>query len=310
MTTLLLLEAVDGVLAPGAARGVAAAARLGGDVHAVVEGTAANEAAKLGGIVKVLRADLPPLAEPLAELIAGLVRREGYTHVVAPAGFYGRNILPRAAALLDAQPVSDVTAIVAPDVFVRPVYAGNAFATVRSLDAVKLLTVRTMSFPEAVSRSGEPAPVETVPPAGESIALARFISRSLTPSTRPDLGSAKIVVAGGRGLGNAENFRTLLEPLADVLGAALGASRAAVDAGFAPNELQIGQTGRIVAPDLYIAVGISGAVQHLAGIKDARTIVAINKDAAAPIFRIADYGLAGDLFTILPELTRALAKPS
>lgn len=306
MTALLLLETTDDDLAPGSARCVTAARMLADEVHALVAGPAASDAAMLAGVARVLRADLPPLAEPLATLLADRVRESGYTHVVAPASFYGRDVLPRAAALLDVQPFSDVTGIVAPDTFIRPIYAGNAFATLRSLDRVKCLTVRPMSFAEGPARLDVPAPVETLAVDGTS-ATTHIVGRDSARSVRPPLASARIVVAGGRGLGSAENFRTLLEPLADALGAALGASRAAVDAGFAPNELQIGQTGKIVAPDLYIAVGISGAVQHLAGIKDARTIVAINKDASAPIFKIADYGLAGDLFTIVPELTRALA---
>jgi electron transfer flavoprotein alpha subunit len=289
---------------------VHAATKLGGDVHVLVAGHnaggAAQGAAAIAGVAKVLHADAAHLAQPTAENLAAQIlalAKQGYTHLVAPATGSGKNVMPRVAAKLDVAQVSDITGIESPDTFVRPIYAGNAFATVQSKDPVKVVTIRTTGFDAAPE--GGSAPVEivaAVPPTGG----ATVTGQELTKSERPELTSARIVISGGRGLGNGENFRKLLEPLADRLNAALGASRAAVDAGFVPNDYQVGQTGKIVAPDLYIAVGISGAIQHLAGMKDSKVIVAINKDAEAPIFQIADYGLVGDLFELLPALVDAL----
>ena len=293
------------------AHAVAAATKLGGEVHVLVAGHqaggAAADAAKIAGVAKVLHADAPHLASPTAENLAAQVlalASNGYTHLVAAATGTGKNTMPRVAAKLDVAQVSEVTGIESSDTFTRPIYAGNAFATVQATDAVKVLTVRTTAFDSAPA--GGPASVESIaaaPPAGKG---ATVTGQELTKSERPELISARIVISGGRGLGNGDNFRKLLEPLADRLNAALGASRAAVDAGFVPNDYQVGQTGKIVAPDLYIAVGISGAIQHLAGMKDSKVIVAINKDAEAPIFQIADYGLVGDLFELLPALVQAL----
>ncbi len=312
MNILVIAEHDHQALKPGVLQTVAAAVKLGGAIHMLVAGSgsagAAQAASKIPGVAKVLHADDPAYAHALAEnvalLVSTVVRSGGYTHVLAPASFFGKNVLPRAAALLDVQPFSDVTAIESADTFVRPVYAGNAFATVQSLDCVKMLTIRPTAF-DAVAAEGANATVESVAGQGDT-GLSRFVKEELSKSERPDLGTARIVVSGGRGLGSAENFKALLEPLADTLNAALGASRAAVDAGFVPNDLQVGQTGKVVAPELYIAVGISGAIQHLAGMKDSKVIVAINKDGEAPIFDVADYGLVGDLFRILPELNAAL----
>ena len=289
---------------------VTAAAKLGGEVHLLVAGhgasAAAAAAAKIAGVAKVLHIEAPHLASPTAEnLSAQMVALAGaYTHLVAPATGTGKNVMPRVAAKLDVAQVSEVTVIESPDTFVRPIYAGNAFATVQATDKVKVLTVRATAFDAA--GEGGPAPVESVAAAPPAAHSATVTGQELTKSERPELVSARIVISGGRGLGNGENFRKLLEPLADRLNAALGASRAAVDAGFVPNDYQVGQTGKIVAPDLYIAVGISGAIQHLAGMKDSKVIVAINKDAEAPIFQIADYGLVGDLFELLPAFVDAL----
>jgi len=289
---------------------VAAAAKLGGPVHVLVAGHdasgAARGAASISGVAKVLHVDAAHFANPTAENLTAqiLALAGGCTHLVAPATGTGKNVMPRVAAKLDVAQVSDITGIESPDTFVRPIYAGNAFATVRSNDKVKVLTVRTTAFDAAPG--GGSAPVETVAATPPAAVGATVTGQELTKSERPELTSARIVISGGRGLGNGENFRKLLEPLADRLNAALGASRAAVDAGFVPNDYQVGQTGKIVAPDLYIAVGISGAIQHLAGMKDSKVIVAINKDAEAPIFQIADYGLVGDLFEVLPALTAAL----
>ena len=290
---------------------VAAAAKLGGDVHVLVAGHGAEGAAKgaaaIAGVAKVLHADAAHLAQPTAENLAAQIlavaAKGGYTHLVAPATGTGKNVMPRVAAKLDVAQVSDITAIESPDTFVRPIYAGNAFATVQSRDAVKVITVRTTAF-DAAGQGGAAA-VETVAAAAPA-AGAKVVGQELTKSERPELTSARVVVSGGRGLGNGENYRKLLEPLADRLNAALGASRAAVDAGYVPNDYQVGQTGKIVAPDLYVAVGISGAIQHLAGMKDSKVIVAINKDAEAPIFQVADYGLVGDLFELVPQLVAAL----
>jgi electron transfer flavoprotein alpha subunit len=280
-------------------------------VHLLVAGKdcagAAEGASKLQGIVKVLLADDATYDHMLAEEIAALLVKlaPAYSHVLAPATTNGKNIMPRVAALLDVAPISDISGVVSPDTFVRPIYAGNALATVQSKDKIKIVTVRGTAFPADATEGGG-APIEKVD-ATAAAGLSRFVGAELSKSERPELTSAKIVVSGGRGMQNGENFK-LLESLADKLGAAVGASRAAVDAGFVPNDYQVGQTGKIVAPDLYIAVGISGAIQHLAGMKDSKVIVAINKDEEAPIFQVADYGLVGDLFKIVPELDAELAK--
>jgi electron transfer flavoprotein alpha subunit len=288
---------------------LSAALAIGGDVHVLVAGCdcaeAAAEAARVAGVSKVLVADAALYAEPLAEDLAALVLNlaRDYSHVLAAASAAGRNFLPRVAAELDVAQLSDVVAVVAPDTFVRPIYAGNALATVKALDATKVLTVRGSAF-HAVPDGAATAAIEPVP-AAPSAGLAHFVGQELTKSERPELTAARVIVSGGRALGSGENF-ALLDRLADKLGAAVGASRAAVDAGYVPNDYQVGQTGKIVAPELYIAVGISGAIQHLAGMKDSRVIVAINKDPEAPIFGVADYGLEADLFQAVPELTQAL----
>jgi electron transfer flavoprotein alpha subunit len=311
MTTLLIAEHDNASIKDATAKALTAAAQLGGPVHVLVAGegakAAADAAAKLAGVEKVLLADDAAyghaLAEPLAALIAKL--SDGYDAIVAPSTTTGKNVLPRVAALLDVMQVSDVSAIVSPDTFERPVYAGNAIQTVQSTDAKKLLTIRTASF--AAAGEGGSAAVESVS-AAENPGVASFKGEEVAKSDRPELASAKIIISGGRALGSTENFTKVIEPVADRLGAAMGASRAAVDAGYAPNDWQVGQTGKVVAPELYIAVGISGAIQHLAGMKDSKVIVAINKDEEAPIFQIADYGLVGDLFTILPEVEQELAR--
>jgi len=292
---------------------VAAAAKLGADVHVLVAGAncsgAANEAATIAGVAKVRVSDAAHYESQTAENVAALIvaNATGYSHILAPSTANGKNVAPRVAALLDVAQISDVVAIEAADTFVRPIYAGNALATVKSADPVKVLTVRTTAFEAAagLANEGGAAVVEALA-AGPDLGLTKLVGRELTKSERPELGAAKIIVSGGRGLGSGENYHKLLEPLADALGAALGASRAAVDAGYVPNDYQVGQTGKIVAPDLYIAVGVSGAIQHLAGMKDSKVIVAINKDPEAPIFQVADYGLVGDLFALVPELTAAL----
>jgi electron transfer flavoprotein alpha subunit len=290
---------------------VAAAAAIGGEIHVLVAGSnakpAAEAAAKIAGIAKVLLAEDAVYEHPLAEDLAALVVKlaPGYSHVLAPASSFGKNVMPRVAALLDVAQISDISGVVSPDTFVRPIYAGNALVTVQSKDKIKVITVRGTAFPAAAAEGGS-APVETVPSAG-SAGLSRFVGAELSKSERPELTSARVIVSGGRGMQSGDNFK-LLESLADKLGAAVGASRAAVDAGFVPNDYQVGQTGKIVAPELYIAVGISGAIQHLAGMKDSKVIVAINKDEEAPIFQIADYGIVGDLFKIVPELDAELAK--
>lgn len=303
MTTLVLIEA-EGASIKKASLSAVAAARVFGAVDVLLVGAeGAQEAARIEGITRVLHADsTPPLAECIAALIAD--RAAQYDHIVSAATAYGKNILPRAAGLLDVQPITEVIEIIDADTFVRPIYAGNALATVRSRDAIKVLTVRNANFEAAKLGETASAPIESVSAAVE-IPDARFVEIALTHSDRPELETARVVISGGRGLKDAENFK-LLEPIADRLGAAIGASRAAVDAGFAPNEMQVGQTGKIVAPDLYIAVGLSGAIQHLAGMKDSRVIVAINMDPEAPIFGVADYGLVGDLFEVLPQLQAAL----
>lgn len=289
---------------------VAAALQCGDDVHVLVAGNnakaAADAAAQIAGVKKVLLADAPYFGDGLAENIADEVvsLAGGYTHILANATAYGKNIAPRVAALLDVAQISDITKVDGADTFERPIYAGNAIATVQSADKVKVITVRSTGFDPAAATGGSAAveAVAATPDAG----LSQFVGREVTKLDRPELTSAKIIVSGGRGLGSGENYTKVLEPLADKLGAALGASRAAVDAGYVPNDYQVGQTGKIVAPQLYVAVGISGAIQHLAGMKDSKVIVAINKDPEAPIFSVADYGLVGDLFTVVPELTGAL----
>jgi electron transfer flavoprotein alpha subunit len=310
--TVLVIAEHDNVSLHAATRHAVGAARLcGGDVHLLVAGhecaAAARDAGRVAGVAKVWQASAPHLAHGLAENVAAqalqLLAHEAYTHVLAAAGTFGKSVMPRIAAGLDAGQISEVTRVLAPDVFERPIYAGNAIATVRALDAVKVLTVRATSFDAAPPGDAEAVmeDLEPVPDRGAS----RLVARERTASERVELTSARVVVAGGRGLGSEANFR-MLEPLADALGGAIGASRAAVDAGFAPNDLQIGQTGKIVAPDVYIAIGISGAIQHLAGIGDAKIIVAINRDAEAPIFGVADYGIVGDLFDVVPALLKAL----
>ena len=309
MSTLVLAEHDNTALKASTLNTVAAAAELGGDVHVLVAGAdcaaVAEEASKLAGITKVLLADAEiyryDLAENLAPLLVGLA--PGYSHVLAAATTYGKNVMPRAAALLDVQQVSDIISIESADTFVRPIYAGNALARVQSSDAIKFITVRTTGF-EPLQSEGGSAAVEAVEPT-EDAGLSHFVGQELTKSERPELTTAGIVISGGRGMQSGENF-AMLERIADKLGAAVGASRAAVDAGFVPNDYQVGQTGKVVAPDLYIAVGISGAIQHLAGMKDSKVIVAINKDEEAPIFQVADYGLVADLFQAIPELEAAL----
>ena len=312
MAVLVLAEHDNKSLRKATLNTVAAAQKIGGEVHVLVAGhqaaAVAKAAAQVAGVKKVLHADAPHLGDELAENVAALIVSvaKGYSHVLAPATSTGKNILPRAAALLDVQQVSDICGVESADTFVRPIYAGNALATVKSKDAIKVITVRTTAF-DAVAATGGSAPIENLQPPADS-GLSSFVSREVSKSERPELTAAKIIVSGGRGLGSGDNFTKVLEPLADQLGAAMGASRAAVDAGFVPNDWQVGQTGKIVAPDLYIAVGISGAIQHLAGMKDSRVIVAINKDEEAPIFQVADYGLVGDLFQLVPNVVQELKK--
>ncbi|WP_085482022.1 electron transfer flavoprotein subunit alpha/FixB family protein [Paraburkholderia susongensis] len=311
MVNLVIAEHDNASIKAATLNTIAAAQKIGGDIHVLVAGhnaqAAADAAAKIAGVSKVLLADAPQLAEGLAENVEAtvltLVRdpEKNYSHILAPATAYGKNIAPRIAAKLDVAQISDITAVDSPDTFERPIYAGNAIATVQSADPIKVITVRSTGF-DAVAAEGGSAAVEKIEAAADS-GLSQFVSREVTKLDRPELTSAKIIVSGGRGLGNGENYTKVLEPLADKLGAALGASRAAVDAGFVPNDYQVGQTGKIVAPQLYVAVGISGAIQHLAGMKDSKVIVAINKDPEAPIFSVADYGLAQDLFEAVPELT-------
>jgi electron transfer flavoprotein alpha subunit len=312
MTTLLIAEHDHGSLKDVTAKALTAACALGEPVHVLVAGSnargVAEAAAKLDGVEKVLLADDARydhmLAEPTAALIASVAGP--YTTIVAAATTTGKNVMPRVAALLDVMQVSDIIKVVGPDTFERPIYAGNAIQTVQATDAKRVVTVRTAAF-QAAPEGGQAAPIEPAP-AAEAPDGSTFKGEEIAQNDRPELTSARIIVSGGRSLGSAEAFKQVLEPLADKLGAAIGASRAAVDAGYAPNDWQVGQTGKVVAPDLYIAVGISGAIQHLAGMKDSKVIVAINKDEEAPIFQVADYGLVGDLFTILPELERQLAK--
>ena len=310
MTSLVLLDHdATGIKQPSRSA-VAAASKLG-DVHVLVTGkdiaAAAAAAAKLPGVSKVLTADGDDFANPLAEKLAALILAlaPGYTHLLAAATASGKNVMPRVAAFLDSQPISDIAEVIDADTFVRPFYAGNAMATVKSSDKTKVITVRAASFDPCAAEGGS-AGIEAAP-AVELPGNSRFDSSELSKSERPELTAARVVVSGGRGMQNGENFK-LLDPIADKLGAAVGASRAAVDAGFVPNDYQVGQTGKIVAPELYVAIGISGAIQHLAGMKDSKVIVAINKDEEAPIFQVADYGLVADLFTALPELAAELEK--
>jgi electron transfer flavoprotein alpha subunit len=309
MAILVIAEHDNKQLKTGVANTVAAAARIGADISVLVAGSgcaeAAAAAAKIAGVTKVLVADAPHYAAPLAENLAALVvsMAKNYSHILAPATGFGKNFMPRAAALLDVAQVSDISAVVSPDTFVRPTYAGNVLTTVQSKDAIKVITVRITGF-EAAGAAASAAPIENVAAVADS-GLSQFKGHELTKSSRPELTAARIIVSGGRGMGSGENFK-LLEALADKLGAAVGASRAAVDSGFVPNDYQVGQTGKIVAPELYVAVGISGAIQHLAGMKDSKVIVAINKDAEAPIFQVANYWLVEDLFKAVPELTAAL----
>lgn len=309
MTILVIAEHDQQSLKSATLNTVSAAIQLGGEVHVLVVGAgcraAAEQAATLHGVSKVKIADAMQYESQTAENLTALVVANvtGYTHILAPATTFGKNLLPRVSALLDVAQISEITAVESADTFVRPIYAGNALATVKSADPVKVITVRTTAF-DAVA-SGNSAIIEDI--AGvEDTGQTNLVARELTKSERPELGAAKIIVSGGRGMGSGENYHKLLEPLADKLGAALGASRAAVDAGFVPNDYQVGQTGKIVAPQLYIAIGISGAIQHLAGMKDSKVIVAINKDPDAPIFQVADYGLVGDLFDLVPQLESAV----
>ena len=315
MAILVIAEHDNASLRSATLNTVTAACKLGADIEVLVAGAGckgvAEQAAAVAGVTKVRLADAAHYSDETAENIAALVvaNAAGYSHILMPASTFGKNVAPRIAAALDVAQISDVVAIESADTYVRPIYAGNAIATVRSADAVqsrdvvKVITVRTTAFDAA--DTGSRAPVEALA-AGPDLGLAKLIGRELTKSARPELGAAKVIVSGGRGLGSGENYHNLLEPLADRLGAALGASRAAVDAGFAPNDYQVGQTGKIVAPQLYVAIGISGAIQHLAGMKDSKVIVAINKDPDAPIFQVADYGVVGDLFQLVPELVAEL----
>jgi len=309
MSTLVLAEHDSAGLKGSTHHTVTAAAQCGGEVHILVAGSnagaASAQAANISGVTKVLLADAAHFADGLAENIAEqvLALAGNYTHILAPATAYGKNILPRVAARLDVAQISEITKVDSPDTFERPIYAGNAIATVQSSDKVKVITVRSTGF-DAAAATGGSAAVEAVGAVADS-GMSAFVGRELAKSGRPELTAAKIIVSGGRGMGSGEAFK-ILEPLADKLGAAMGASRAAVDAGYVPNDWQVGQTGKIVAPSLYIAVGISGAIQHLAGMKDSKTIVAINKDPEAPIFSVADYGIVGDLFDVVPELAAIL----
>ncbi|WP_322028039.1 electron transfer flavoprotein subunit alpha/FixB family protein [Burkholderia sp. BCC1977] len=310
--TILVIAEHDNVSIKGATLNtIAAAQKIGGDVHVLVAGHnaqgAVDTAAKFAGVAKVLLADALHLAEGLAENVEATVLdiAKDYSHILAPATAYGKNVTPRVAAKLDVAQVSEITAVVSADTFERPIYAGNAIATVQSGDAVKVITVRATGF-DAVAAEGGSASVEKIEAAADR-GISQFVNREVAKLDRPELTSANIIVSGGRGLGSGENYTKVLEPLADKLGAALGASRAAVDAGYVPNDYQVGQTGKIVAPQLYVAVGISGAIQHLAGMKDSKVIVAINKDPDATIFSIADYGLVGDLFAAVPELVDKLS---
>ena len=310
MAVLVIAEHDNTALRSATLTTIGAARQIGGDIAVLVVGkgcrAAAEAAAKVEGVSKVLLIDSDVTAHPLAEVLSAAVLSvaSGYSHILAPANTFGKDFMPRVAAKLDVAQISDIIGVESADTFQRPIYAGNAIATVQSADAVKVITVRTTAF-DGVAATGGSAAVEAVEPVADS-GKSSFVGREVAKSDRPELAGARVVVSGGRGLGSAENFKKILDPLADKLGAALGASRAAVDAGYAPNDWQVGQTGKIVAPQLYVAVGISGAIQHLAGMKDSKVIVAINKDAEAPIFGVADYGLVGDLFTVVPELANAL----
>ena len=309
MTILVIAEHDNNGIKPAVLNTVTAAKALGDDIHVLVAGQqcsgAADAAAKMAGVTKVLVADADHYAHAIAENLAALVvpLATGYTHLLAPATSFGKNLMPRVAALLDVAQISDIVGVENAETFVRPIYAGNAMATVQSSDPIKVITVRATGFDAAPAEGGsaEVAKIDAVAEAG----LSSLVGQELTQSARPELTAARVIVSGGRGMGSGENF-AILEKLADKLGAAVGASRAAVDSGFVPNDYQVGQTGKIVAPELYIAVGISGAIQHLAGMKDSKVIVAINKDEEAPIFQVADYGLVGDLFDAVPKLTDAL----
>ena len=311
MSTLVIAEHDNADIKPATLNAVAAAVELGGDVHVLVAGhgcaAAAESASKINGVAKVLSADSAEYENTLAENVAPLVvdLSSAYSHVLAPATSNGKNIMPRVAALLDVMQISDIAGIVDADTFIRPIYAGNAMATVTSAEAIKVITVRTTGF-EAAAAEGGAGGVETIAAKGDQ-GLSSYVGAELSSSERPELTSASVVISGGRGMQSGENFQ-ILEDVADKLGAAVGASRAAVDAGFVPNDYQVGQTGKVVAPDLYVAVGISGAIQHLAGMKDSKVIVAINKDEEAPIFQVADYGLVADLFNAVPEFSAELDK--
>ena len=310
MAALVLIDHIDGHIIQASRSAVTAAAKLG-EVHGLVVGhgidSLVQAAVAIAGVSRVLKADAEIYAKPLAEPIAALIVALAgpYDHILAPSTATGKNVLPRVAALLDVQPISDIIEVVDADTFVRPIYAGNALATVKSSDTKKVITVRGANFDPAAADGGSASTEDVSAP--DSLSVSKFVSAELSKSERPELASARVVISGGRGMQNGENFK-LLDPIADSLGAAIGASRAAVDAGYVPNDYQVGQTGKIVAPDLYVAIGISGAIQHLAGMKDSKVIVAINKDDEAPIFQVADYGLVGDLFKVLPELEAELAK--
>jgi electron transfer flavoprotein alpha subunit len=311
MSILIVADHDNATLKAATLHAVTAAQKIGGDIHILVAGAsarpAAEAAAKVAGVAKVLLAEAPALEHQLAETVAPLVvdLAKGYSHVLATATSAGKNLMPRVAALLDVQQISEITAVDAPDTFERPIYAGNAIATVQSADPIKVITVRGTAF-EAAAAEGGSAAIESIEAKADG-GLSSFVGQELSKSERPELTSARIIISGGRAMGSSENFK-ILEGIADHLGAAIGASRAAVDAGYVPNDYQVGQTGKVVAPDLYIAVGISGAIQHLAGMKDSKVIVAINKDEEAPIFQVADYGLVGDLFKLIPELEAELKK--
>ena len=310
MTILVIAEHDHQSLKAATLNTIAAALRIGGDIHVLIAGTAckgvAQQAARYQGVSAVKLVDAAHYQSQTAENLAALIvaHAADYSHILAPASTFGKNLLPRVAAVLDVAQISEIIAVESADTFVRPIYAGNALATVQSADRIKVITVRSTAF-DAV-QGGNNAPIESIAPAGDT-GQSTLTGRELTQSARPELAAARIVVSGGRGLGSAENFTKVLEPLADKLNAALGASRAAVDAGFMSNDYQIGQTGKVVAPDVYFAIGISGAIQHLAGMMDSRVIVAINKDTDAPIFQVADYGLVGDLFEVVPQLASALS---